>query len=243
MVHRCQWGVRVGGDTTAVFAPNDAQTLGVPAFGGTLPGPAAFDVNGGFGGGQFGYNWQPSKNWVVGFETDFDWSDIRGSGSSGLVFPAGLALIPGTMNPDRKVEWFGTVRGRVGFLPTDALLIYGTGGFAYGRVKENVSLNGAAGANIVGIGTGFVCTTSTNCFVGSSSRTGTGWTAGGGVEYAIWNNLSVKAEYLYVNLGGGDNFNVVAQSTGGPVTPSSFTTGFGRTEFHTIRGGLNWKFY
>jgi opacity protein-like surface antigen len=67
----------------------------------------------------------------------------------------------------------------------------------------------------------------------------------------VANNVSVKAEYLYVNLGGGDNINVVAQSTGGctidktevPCAPSSFTAGFSRTDFHTVRGGLNWKFY
>jgi outer membrane immunogenic protein len=71
---------------------------------------------------------------------------------------------------------------------------------------------------------------------------------GGGVEYALWNNVSVKAEYLFVNLGSGDNVNVVAQSIGaapcGAVCVlSSFTAAFSRTEFHTVRGGLNWKFY
>jgi outer membrane immunogenic protein len=121
-------------------------------------------------------------------------------------------------------------------------------GHPYGRIDENVALNSNAGGNLATGTFGFRCVTGTNCFLGNSSRTGTGWTAGGGLEYALWNNVSVKAEYLFVNLGGGDNVNVVAQSAlgglcGATCAPSSFTAGFSRTEFHTIRGGLNWKFY
>ncbi|MGB6966692.1 MAG: hypothetical protein WBD90_19825 [Xanthobacteraceae bacterium] len=57
-------------------------------------------------------------------------------------------------------------------------------------------------------------------------------------------NLSVKAEYLYVNLGHGNNVNVVAQSTAAfPGTiPSSFTAGYSTVSFNVIRAGLNWKF-
>jgi len=54
--------------------------------------------------------------------------------------------------------------------------------------------------------------TGPNCFLGNSSRIGVGWTAGAGVEYALWNNLTLKVEYLFVNLGRGDTTNVVAVS-------------------------------
>jgi opacity protein-like surface antigen len=84
-------------------------------------------------------------------------------------------------------------------------LVYATGGFAYGRVDENVALNSVAGTNLNNP-FAYTCVAGPNCFLGNSSRTGTGWTAGGGD--VLWNNLSVKAEYLYVNLGGGDNVNV-----------------------------------
>jgi opacity protein-like surface antigen len=79
--------------------------------------------------------------------------------------------------------------------------------------------------------------------LGSSSRTATGWTAGAGFEYAPWNNnISIKGEYLYVSLGGGDAVNVVAQNS--PTTPnaSSFTVAYGRTNFNVVRLGLNYKF-
>ena len=55
-----------------------------------------------------------------------------------------------------------------------------------------------------------------------TARTASGWTAGGGVEYAFWKNLSVRAEFFYVNLGGGDTVRVTALNGGG-FTPSSLT--------------------
>ena len=148
---------------------------------------------------------------------------------------------PVNFQANQNVKWFGTVRGRLGFLPTNKLLVYGTAGLAYGRVDENVALNNAFGVGLLGFGFGYNCNSNANCFLGSSSRTPTGWTAGAGLEYAPWNNVSVKAEYLYVNLGGGDAVNVVAQDGSG-ATPSSFTAAFSRTDFHVIRGGLNFKF-
>jgi outer membrane immunogenic protein len=243
-------------DPTVTFTPNDANAQGFTcggAFGGTCAPPASFGINGGFGGLQAGYNWQLGRQWVAGLETDFDWSDIKGTGTSNF-FLGGTPPKSSNFSVSQDVKWFGTVRGRLGYLPTDHLSIYATGGFAYGRIDENVALNSVAGANGTAItpsaGFGFVCASGANCFLGNSSRTGTGWTAGGGAEYVLWNNISVKAEYLFVNLGSGDNVNVVAllPSTAavcaavGGCARTSFTAGFSRTEFHTVRGGLNWKF-
>jgi outer membrane immunogenic protein len=202
---------------------------------------------------QAGYNWQFSSQWVAGVETDFDWSDIKGTGTSNFKIGGGPTSVgvPSNFTVSQDVKWFGTVRARLGYLPSDHLLVYATGGFAYGRINENAALNSQPGTGIISgpPDFAFFCVSGPNCFLGNSARTGTGWTAGGGVEYVLWNNLSVKAEYLYVNLGGGDNFNVAAQSNGCfggcvvPVALSSFTAGFSRTDFHTVRGGLNWKFY
>jgi opacity protein-like surface antigen len=58
----------------------------------------------------------------------------------------------------------------------------------------------------------------------------------------VWNNLTIKAEYLWVSLGA-DAFDITAQSFFVNTIPSSFTAAFGRTEFHIVKGGLNWKFY
>jgi outer membrane immunogenic protein len=247
-------------DPSVAFTPNDAAAFGATcggAFGGTCPPSTSFGINGGFGGLQGGYNWQFSPQWVAGVETDFDWSDIKGTGTSnfnlgGAITPVGPpTAAPSNFMVSQDVKWFGTVRARLGYLPVDRLLVYATGGFAYGRINENVALNSIAGTNIGSGVFDFLCASGPNCFLGNSFRTGTGWTVGGGVEYVLWNNLSVKAEYLFVNLGGGDSISAGASSTTGNncapggisrCTPASFTAAFSGTEFHTVRAGLNWKF-
>ncbi|MEF3365156.1 outer membrane beta-barrel protein [Methylocystis sp. 9N] len=103
----------------------------------------------------------------------------------------------------RSVSWFGTVRGRLGVsLFKPELLFYGTGGFAYGDVKLNLP-----------IFNGF-------------RQTATGWTVGGGAEYAFLQNWSAKVEYLYTNLG--------ATYSGAPSAQH-------RVHMHTVRAGLNWR--
>jgi outer membrane immunogenic protein len=144
---------------------------------------------------QLGYNWQFNNNWLVGIETDFNWSGMKGAGSSS---PNLLAPFI-TATADEQIKWFGTVRARLGYLPMDNLLAYVTGGFAYGRVEHTASyINNSAipFGNVAG--SSFVCNTGATCFTGSSSSMATGWTAGTGFEYALWKNLTLKAEYIYM---------------------------------------------
>lgn len=157
------------------------------------------DFNGFAGGGQIGFNYQLAPLFVAGIETDFQGSDIstrNGGGFFGSLF-----------DPRRKIDWFGTVRGRAGVTLFDShFLIYGTGGFAYGQVRQAE-------------------------FFGDHSDTRTGWTAGGGVEWAPPQlpNVSVKVEYLYTDL----------RNNGG----GSFVFGNrGDTKFHTVRAGVNYHF-
>ena len=133
------------------------------------------------GGAQVGYNYQVSPMFVVGGEADFQGSTL-GGGYNGAYNAVVLDTINGGevagYTGATKLNWFGTVRGRVGVVPlSPALLVYGTGGFAYG----NVSRTGT---------------------YGGTSATQVGWTAGGGVEYAFAPAWSVKGEYLYTNLSG-----------------------------------------
>ena len=86
------------------------------------------------------------------------------------------------------MKWFGTVRGRLGFTPLNNLMIFATGGLAFGRIEYAGNINRSAilvNFNIPG----------------SDTATPTGWTVGGGVEYALTNRWSVKGEYLYYDLG------------------------------------------
>jgi len=140
-----------------------------------VPGDAHLTSSGGLAGGQLGYNWQ-TGNFVLGIETDASWSDIRGRVAAST---AGL-----TLNAGSTLQWFGTVRGRVGYT-WDRFMVYGTGGWAYGETRTSAS----ATAPIVG----------TVAFAQTNQKSG--WTIGGGFEYALMNNISVKTEYLYLDLG------------------------------------------
>ena len=239
-------------DPTVAFAPNDANVvLAIACIAGSgftcPPGPAAFNRNGIFGGLQTGYNWQFNRSWLLGVETDFDWSNLKGQGTNPTFAFAGGGggLQVANFVAGEKVEWFGTLRARIGWLPVDSLLIYGTGGLAYGRIDRNVALNAASTA-LARSGFGYLCefplplVVVNNCFSGSSSQTLVGWTVGGGLEYAVMKNVSVKAEYLYVDLGRGNPVTVVAQNGFG-ATPSSFSATYSDVAFHTVRVGLNFR--
>ena len=140
------------------------------------------------GGAQAGYNFQFGQ-FVIGAETDFQGTSISSSNTNGggVLYPAFynnaggsnyLTAVNLVGSANANLSWFGTVRGRVGYLITPTLLIYGTGGFAYGQVDA----------------WGF-------------SSTNTGWTAGGGVEWMFAPHWSAKVEYLYVDLSGSNSLN------------------------------------
>jgi outer membrane immunogenic protein len=101
----------------------------------------SYDLHGATGGVQAGYNWQLNPGWMLGFETDFNVSGIKGAGIN-PVFK--LAFQDSEFRGSRALDWFGTARGRIGFLPTPDLVIYGTGGFAYGQVNEAIALDSSA---------------------------------------------------------------------------------------------------
>jgi outer membrane immunogenic protein len=208
----------------------------------TGPPPAGpFRVSGAIGGVQLGYNWQFHPNWLLGFETDFEWSDMEGSRALAQT-SVGLGTFSILHTVEEKTKWFGTVRGRVGWLLGQNLLVYATGGFAYARIERSGSyLNtGSLGFVIVG-SPGVICLGGTTCFAGASSTTATGWTAGGGFELPFAQRWSLKAEYLRVDLGSGKSFTEVAISSGA-AAPASFNVNLNRATFNVVRAGLNYHF-
>ena len=132
------------------------------------------------------------------------------------------------------------MRGRLGFLITPNWLVYGTGGFAYGRVEQTYAFINSIGP-IITHGT-FACAP-TVCAAGSNTEIQTGWTAGGGFEYLLPNirilnyATTVKLEYLYINLG---SQNVVAPGVTSPA--HSFTAAFDDAVVNVVRAGVNVKF-
>jgi outer membrane immunogenic protein len=195
--------------------------------------------NSGFiGGGQIGYNFQFANSWLVGIEADLQGTGARSSASAIRTvpivgIPPSIAQAQSNISVNNAVDYLGTVRGRLGFLVTPALLIYGDGGFAYGGVHEGVDI----ASNLPPAGFG-----SFPAF-GSVSNTRTGWTAGGGLEWMFSPNWSVKAEYLYYDLGrvtfgvGGLTF-----FAGGTTIFTDPTTASTRFNGHIVRAGLNYHF-
>jgi len=126
-----------------------------------------------FAGGQIGYNFQRSNGLLWGIETDLQWANIRDSGS--------MTCSPGcsaTGDIKATIDYFGTLRGRVGYLQ-GPLLPYITGGFAYGGFSQR-----ATDAN----------------WSASSSTVEPGWTVGAGVEYKLSDHWGVKGEYLFLDF-------------------------------------------
>lgn len=143
-----------------------------------------FDLSGVIVGGTLGCNYEfplASGLWLVGLETDFSWTNKKGSATD--IPPFNTAF-----SSETSEKWLGTVRGRYGIIfgPMHTELVYATGGFAYARA--DITVTGPATS-------------------ASESQTRTGWTVGGGWEHKFTPTISAKIEYLYVDLGNADYFN------------------------------------
>ncbi|MDD5045012.1 MAG: porin family protein [Candidatus Omnitrophica bacterium] len=182
------------------------------------------ETNGVFAGGQIGINWQ-RKKLVFGLETDFSGSGISGEEIQSPIIQNNGAPFSATSfwKAREEVNWFGTVRAKLGFAPCSKLLVYGTAGMAYGSVTYSGN-------------TSFVPVGSAQYLV-SSTRTKVGWTAGLGAEYALTSKWSVKADYLYYDLG-----RESIEVNPAPANPPFQMEYRWRTSAHTMNVGLNYKF-
>jgi outer membrane immunogenic protein len=206
--------------TDPVLAPVLAAILAA----GSYPAALSTSAKGVIGGGQIGYNWQLPSQWLIGLEADLQGSGIKGTTSQTLT-PALFSVT--STGVTKSIDWFGTVRGRVGFLATPQLLLYGTGGLAYGQTKSSFTTTDLTNGCVANVSL---------CANGSSSSVRAGWTAGAGAEAMLGSNWSAKLEYLYVDLG--RNSLSVPAST---VPAIVFNTS---AQFHeqTVRAGLNYHF-
>lgn len=180
------------GDADIKFKPTGDQ--GLDAFLqemidiGLYPTSFSPDGEGISGGGQLGYNWQLPSDWVVGIEADLQTLDIDKSESVTEERPFFEGQRTGV---GKEIDWFGTLRARAGYLINPQWLLYATGGIAYGETRLSYNtVNTFAG-----------CVPLTLCVDDASSGVKLGWTIGAGAEVMLAPNWSVKAEYLYVDLG------------------------------------------
>ena len=224
------------------YTPNDPAMLGwFRAFG--PPPSVSLNASSALGGLQLGYNWQFRRNWLVSLEADLDWSDFEGSGAVNSIFGGG-GNVPFQVTADERVKWFGTVRARLGYLPIESLLAYITGGFAFGRVQHDATYVNTSGNTFISISVpySFRCTPGQTCFAGSLSGTATGWTLGGGLEYALGQSWTLRGEYLYVSLGSKSVTETASTVFAAGNLPASFNVDFSRTNFNVARIALNYRF-
>jgi outer membrane immunogenic protein len=206
-------GFYFGGNIGYGFGGSD--DVGISATNGTHVAPGELQVNGIFGGAQIGADWQ--AGWAVfGAVADIEASDIKDDFDNSVT--GGI-----TSDASSDVNLWGTLRGRLGWA-ADRVLVYGTGGFAWGTVDYDVRTIDTGG----------------NHAKMSDSSTLTGWTAGGGLAWAIDDNWSVGAEYLYVNLGKQSIHGTVFDDAGDPngVRVKTEET----PDFHTVKAFVNFKF-
>lgn len=185
-------------------------------------------------GGQFGFNRQ-NGSWVWGIEVDGQWSGqdgktnfscpTPGPGSPCNSITGGLgAGVAPTASFEQSLEWFVTLRGRLGILVQPTWLAYVTGGAAIGHIDTKGVISGFA-ANNVAVSAAF-----------SYDKTKFGWTVGGGLEGRLTGNWTAKLEYIYADYGtvSGQGF----LPTAFPPLRVDFSS---RVTDHVLRVGLNYK--
>jgi outer membrane immunogenic protein len=156
-------------------------------------------VNGALGGLQLGYNWQ-AGSWVYGLEGDIQITGAKDTDNWSIAgLPPVVVLtdfLPGpagggtiTFTNEWKLPWFATFRGRLGITPMPMLLLYATGGLAVAESKYAMTFS-QPGAPV-----------SRRFYSLSDDTTRIGFAVGAGVEKAFDRHWSVKAEYLYIDLG------------------------------------------
>lgn len=204
-------------DTTDVLLSTSQQTI---------------KLNGPIFGGQIGFNRQHG-NWVWGVEVDAQWSGQDGNGTfSCLPAAANCNLItagPGfgiapTASFEQSLEWFVTLRGRLGMLLAPTWLAYVTGGAAIGHIDTKGVLSGFTGGGVA-VSAPF-----------SYDKTKLGWTVGGGLEGRLTGNWTAKLEYIYADYGTVSGTALLL--TNAPPLRAEFSS---KVTDHVLRVGLNYK--
>jgi hemolysin activation/secretion protein/opacity protein-like surface antigen len=241
-------GFGFGGDNTVsnsaapVSAAFDARAGGnyTGASATSAIGPSSVANDGFIGGGQIGYSFRRDRM-VFGGETDIQGSGMRGLstfvGRGTVINGADTAIATSRIQNEKSVDYFGTLRAKLGYVLSPTLLAYGTGGLAYGGVSDaNLSSQRFTGSIAGPI-------LQTPGAISLGSHTLVGWTLGGGLEWMFTPNMSFKAEYLYYDLGSANSL-AVNLTTASPVGGSDIVSSASHTRFdgHIVRAGLNYYF-
>lgn len=170
------------------------------------------------GGGTIGYNWQPvGAPWLFGLEGEFGY--LRVSRTDPDPISPGLD----TSAEDRVGDWYGMITGRLGY-SWDRFLVYAKGGAAFVGLHAAIDDNcntGACGGLLINA---------------STNKTEATWTVGGGLEYALGSNWSIKGEYMYIGID--KTLTTCGVSSGG----GTFCWDHKFGGVHTAKFGVNYRF-
>jgi outer membrane immunogenic protein len=217
-------GINLGGGHASNTTGVESTLRGGPVtINDPLPATLKPSGSGYFGGGQIGYDYRIDRM-VLGVETDLQGGQLNFSAQQ-LAPPtgAGAGLPNSFISTSDKMDWFGTLRGRVGAVITPNLLTYVTAGAALGHL----TLSADAGAfGIIN-------------YPASISSVKLGWTAGAGEEFALGDRWTARFEYLYVKFSGDD---ATASSTAGFNGGYQEVYHWSDVHEHLLRASLNYKF-
>lgn len=173
-----------------------------------VPEDGSADLTGGMIGGLLGYDYDLGNGVVLGIVGDLSWS---GLGGEGCIHPSGVSCSVSQSDMSVDLDWLGTARLRAGYA-VDNVLIYGTGGVAFGGVEATLH---------------------SPLLNGSDNQTSIGWTVGVGIDYRISDPVTIGLEYLYVDLGEGSyDFSGDGAEGRGDVDLS----------MQLLRANLQWRF-
>ena len=235
-------GANAGG-AFGSFDPSTSTTEQIPSYLGTnLPainavnaaGPQSIKPAGFTGGFEAGYNWQVNT-FVVGLEGDIEYLGLKGSAATTGNYP----IEPGsifTVSSNTSTTWLATARARVGVAAND-WLFFATGGAAFTNIKANFGFSDNCGTLVDCNGGGGPAPNAAEAAAFSSTKTG--FAVGGGVEKAIAQDWTIKAEYLYVGFGTVTGTGIL---TSGDGFGSQIMTHSYDLKANIVRVGLNYKF-
>jgi outer membrane immunogenic protein len=183
------------------------------------------DRKGFYGGGQIGFNFMVAPHWVAGVEADIAAANLRGS-----LTPC---TATGCAHSEIKIDEIGSLRGRFGYA-FDRALLYATGGVLF----DHSSTNRTVVCVVAGGGTcpGGPSPSPLTGMTATASGSQAGWTAGGGVEWAVAPHWTVKAEYLHFHI---DN---IVRDFSYPGFPGAFRHIISTANGDTVRLGVNYLF-
>jgi len=204
----------------------------VPPISDLLPRSLSNDQDGFLAGLTLGYNQKMGAAFVAGIESDIAYTDIDGGSTRSITGITGIVGITdpvtGTTTVSQEMNWFGTVRARAGWLASQQMLLYVTGGLAYADLDTRISVTAVddTGATVL-----------VPAGSGKSSEWKAGWTVGGGMEWLLGNKTTIKSEYLYYDLNDTSVTGSSSQFPGSAATYKNENTG------HIVRMGLNVALY